>query len=46
MFKINDLVSRKSHGNDVVFKIVKIEKHAKTPSNKEKIVIEKTSSKE
>ena len=25
MFKINDLVSRKSHGNDVVFKIVKID---------------------
>ena len=25
MFKVNDLVSRTSHGNDVVFKIVKIE---------------------
>ena len=25
MFKINDLVSRKSHGNDVVFKIVEID---------------------
>ena len=43
---INEFKKVYKSNQEVLSKIVKIEKHAKTPSNKEKIVIEKTSSKE